>query len=146
MITGLRTSVAAVLLAGLAMNAVPLFSHSAFAQSDSALVGTYKPKVGNGGLAELVLTDANGVLQVHGYGSCSPTLCDWGTVPGVIYSANVSSTAGNSFTASFDFGFATEILTGTLNATGRLMTINEYIEFAPGDGRDNYHQSNVLVK
>jgi hypothetical protein len=141
MTIGLRTSAAALLFAGLAMNAAP-----ALAQSDSALLGTWKPKVGNGGLAQLVLTSANGVLQVHGYGSCSPSFCDWGTVPGVVYSANVSSAAGNTFTASFDFGFATEILTGTINGTGRLMTINEYTEFAPGDGRDNYHQSNVLVK
>jgi hypothetical protein len=142
MTLNLRTSGASlVLLAGLTAATVP-----AFAQSDAALVGTYLPKVSNGGLAKLVLSDKDGVLQVHGYGSCSPSFCDWGTVGGVIYSSSVSSANGNTFTASFNFGFATEILTGTLNTSGRLMTINEYTAFAPGDGRNNYHLSNVLVK
>jgi hypothetical protein len=142
MTLNLRTSGASlILLAGLTAAAVP-----AMAQSDASLVGTYLPKVSNGGLAKLVLSDKGGVLQVHGYGTCSPSFCDWGTVPGVVYSTSVSSTKGNSFTASFNFGFATEILTGTLNTSGRLMTINEYTAFAPGDGRDDFHQSNVLVQ
>jgi len=134
-----RTASAFILFATL--GALP-----ALAQSDSALLGTYTPKVSNGGLAKLVLTDSNGALQVHGYGTCSPSFCDWGTVSGVVYSSSVSSAAGNSFTAAFNFGFATEILTGTLNTSGRLMTINEYTAFAPGGTRDNYHQTNVLVK
>jgi hypothetical protein len=139
---GLHTASAALaLLAGLALDAAP-----ALAQSDTALLGTFTPKVSNGGLAKLVLTDASGVIQVHGYGTCSPTFCDWGTVPGVVYGANVSDPNGRTFTAAFNFGFSTEILTGTLNLNGKLMTINEYTEFAPGDGRDNYHQSNTLVR
>lgn len=129
------------LLAGMTLHFSP-----AYAQSDIALLGTWHPLVNDGGLAELILSDSNGVLQVHGFGSCSPTLCDWGTVSGFVYGTTVTDPNGRTFTATFDFGFATTLLTGTLNATGHKLAIGEYTVFTEGSGRDNYVQTNTFVK
>jgi hypothetical protein len=135
------TRAALALLAGMALQFSP-----AYAQSDIALLGTWHPKVNDGGLAELILSDSGGVLQAHGFGACSPTFCDWGTVSGLVYGSNVSDPNGRSFTATFDFGFATTLLTGTLNKTGRGMTIGEYTVFTDGSPRDNFVQTNTFVR
>ncbi len=67
-------------------------------------------------------------------------------MPRVVYGSTVSDPDGRTFTAAFNFGFSTEIMTGTLNLNGHLMTINQYAAFAPGDGRDHDHRSNTLVR
>lgn len=144
MIRILKASCAALLLtAGLAATT----AHAA-SPIDGALFGTWAPKTANGGLAELVLSDdGNGNLLAHGYGQCSPSWCDWGTVQAVVYSTSTTDQYGVVFTAVFNFGFATEVLTGKL--TGRNnngMTIDEYTDFVSTDTRYNYHLSNGLHK
>ena len=63
-------------------------------------------------IVKVVLTNANGTLNVHAYGACSPTPCDWGQVKGMAYAASVSGGNAVAFTANYAFGFKNTILHG----------------------------------
>ena len=110
------------------------------APSPNPLVGTWVAP-GNG-IIKLVLDDSGGTLVVHAFGSCSPTPCDWGKVRGRTYSDNVSSKIATAFTANYDFGFKTTILTGYMRRGA--LVVDSYNTFAPGDTRFDYRNQAIF--
>jgi hypothetical protein len=42
-------------------------------------------------IVRIMITDAGGAVEVHAWGACSPTPCDWGTVKAIPYAPNVSA-------------------------------------------------------
>ena len=42
----------------------------------------------------------------HGYGSCTPTPCDWGTTPLVLYSKSVTDSNDIAGIAQYNSGFS----------------------------------------
>jgi C1A family cysteine protease len=75
-------------------------------------------------------------LIIHGYGACTPTYCDWGTVS-VPFN-------GNPVTAVYTFSFKVDTLTMTLLPDGRLH-VNSKNVFTDGSNRD-YVEDDYFTK
>lgn len=88
------------------------------------------------GIAKMILTSRDGVLLVHAYGACAPSLCDWGEVEGAAFSSNVSSSEGMAFTATYDFGFMETSLAVYLK--GGILVLDSFNTFKDESGRANY--------
>lgn len=99
-------------------------------------------KATSNAVVELKIGISAGVPSVQAFGSCSPSACDMGTVRGITYGANISSTVGNVVLAPYSFGFKNEqlvisFIAGATPANDRLV-VGNYSEFTDGSGRSNY--------
>ena len=121
-------------LAAGAILAVPI---GASAQSASpGLMGDW---YGSGsGVVQLVFAPStvSNALTLHAYGACSPSPCDWGTVPVTIYAANVGAAQGGTGLATFVTNFSATTLIATL--VGTTLRVRTYTRFTDGSGRSNY--------
>jgi hypothetical protein len=106
------------------------------------LLGTWlnsDPATGN--VKQLVIAaDGAGGIVVDAFGACTPTLCEWGRAPAVVYGGNVSSTRGSRFQVNIDHGFARSVLLGRLGKSGAgpVLRLTGYTAFTDGSGRRNY--------
>src|SRR5947208_11973183 len=57
------------------------------------------------GLVRIDIAAAGQAVTVHAFGACVPSPCDWGSVHGLAYAADVSSTAAIAFSAHYKFKF-----------------------------------------
>jgi hypothetical protein len=98
-------------------------------------------------VADIVIGGNRSGIEVDGFGSCSPSNCQWGNVTGTVFGANVSSGSGGSFEASWDFGFSRTVLLGTLSARGRVpvLTVQEFTTFTDHSGRSNFAVTETFV-
>jgi len=117
---------------------------------NASALGTWKPAAPSGNLAKLVIGGTTANPTVHGYGSCSPTPCDWGTVKGLAYGTSISSTKGNYLLAPYTFSFKRDQLVisyyrNPLTGAERI-TVSSYNEFTDGSGRSNYAKVETLVR
>jgi hypothetical protein len=99
----------------------------------------------SGNVRAVILTRVGALLQVQAYGYCSPDPCNWGTVTGITFGPSVSAQTGGTFLAPYAFSFAKKLLDGTVNATGTLLTIRTWTEFADHSGRSNYETTESFV-
>src|SRR5207244_13001028 len=72
----------------------------------SALLGTWVNVKNTDffSVARIVITDVSGDFEVHPYGFCSPTLCDWGMHPAFRFSSSVVSSTAFGFNVVFGVG------------------------------------------
>jgi hypothetical protein len=89
------------------------------------LLGTWVNIKTTGGLVKVVITDVSGNFEVHPYGSCSPTLCDWGAHPALRFCSGISSSTAIGFQVTIGFTFATAYLQGHLIKTPTGQTLLE---------------------
>ncbi len=83
------------------------------AVSPANLVGTWTNiNYATRELVKVVIAATSTGITVHAFGACSPTPCDWGSVIGMAYAPNVSSTAAVAFTAQYRFSFSQVVLVG----------------------------------
>jgi len=112
--------------------------------------GKWVPVAPSGNLAKLRISGTPAAPVVHGYGSCSPTPCNWGRVRGITYGATISSAKGRTVLGSYNFSFKREQLVIVYHRsryTGReWLTVSEYSEFTDGSGRSNYSVTETLVR
>lgn len=116
---------------------------------NAAAFGNWVNPAATGSLAKLTIGGTSAAPVVHGYGQCSPTPCDWGTVRSTTYGTSISSTVGNNSLAAYAFGFKKTQLAITFHrsATGRqLLTVRSYNEFTDASGRSNYVKTETLVR
>jgi hypothetical protein len=83
-------------------------------------------------------------ITVHAWGACSPTPCDWGTVPGMVYASSVSSTPAMAFTAAYKFGFAQ--VTMVAHIEGNRLILENFTHFTDNSGRADYYFKNIMHK
>jgi hypothetical protein len=91
-----------------------------------------------------VLGNKGATLTVQGFGSCSPTPCDWGVVEGIAYGESVVATEAIAFSARYDFSFKETIVTGHLD-NGTLI-VETFDKFKDGSGRSNYYSRVYLCR
>jgi hypothetical protein len=83
--------------------------------------------------------------KFQGFGKCSPTSCNWGVVPLVLYSNSVSSLNDIAGTAKYQFSFLNTLVTlRIVNST--YIVANDYNQFTDGSGRHNYLEENMVFK
>ena len=102
-----------------------------FFQAPSFVPGIYvNVDATTGGLTRMVLgQNADGSYNVHPYGRCEPSDCDWG-------SANTSFSSATTAATSFAFSFKTSAV--TLSSSGDLLRAQVVNHFTDGSGRADY--------
>ena len=102
-----------------------------------SLVGTWvNVNAATRDIVKIVLANSGGSLNVHAFGACSPTPCDWGQVRGQAYAASVAGGAAVAFTANYAFGFKSTILSGHLS--GANLIVDDFNIFNDSSGRSPY--------
>lgn len=101
-----------------------------------------------GGLDSVSISNAGGNLTVSVKGECTPTPCDWGSVPATAYSNSAATDpAANTeaIIAVFNQGFSTKtvVLDGR---AGNTLRAHVYTHFTDGSGRNDYVLHSGLKK
>lgn len=112
----------------------------------SALLGTWvNINTTSRGLVRIVITDVSGDFEVHPYGSCSPTPCDWGMHPALRFSSSVGSSTAVGFNVVIITSFKTSYMQGHLikSSTGQtLLEVTTQSKFTQrGDLREDYEMT-----
>jgi len=111
----------------------------------AALVGTWNNiNHATRDLVKIVIAAAGTGITVHAFGACTPTPCDWHTVSGLAYAANVSSTVAVAFSAQYRFSFSEVILVGHLK--GEELLVESFTHFTDGSGRDDYYSTDTMTR
>ena len=100
-----------------------------------------------GGITTLNIGISGNSAQVHAWGKCHPTDCDWGTVSAFAFAPDVSSdlaSQAQALMAIFDAGFSETTL--FIKPQGNRLSVQSYTRFKDGSGRSNYASSNVFQK
>lgn len=117
--------------------------HIVKAVAPSKLIGTWiNCDHATRGLVRLVLAVSGNEITVHGFGACSPTPCDWGMAPGLVYGSNVTATTATAFSAAYNFGFKQTIIVGHL-LNGALM-VETFDHFTDQSGRADYYSIDIM--
>ncbi len=93
----------------------------------SALLGTWVNVKNTDffSVARIVITDVSGDFEVHPYGYCSPTLCDWGMHPAFRFSSSVVVRTAIGFNAVFPISLKNVYMQGHLIQTPTGQTLLE---------------------
>lgn len=99
-----------------------------------------------GGITRLDIAASGALVNVHAWGKCHPTDCDWGTVQAQPFAASASSDIASADTliAVFDLGFSETTL--VIKPAGNKLNVNSYDRFKDNSGRSNYMASYIFQK
>lgn len=89
------------------------------------------------GIVRLMINPAKTGINVHLYGACHPTPCDWGAVPGMTYAPDVTSKSAVAFTAHYRMDFKETFVTGNLNRG--TLTLELFTHFKDKSSRSDYY-------
>ena len=111
----------------------------------AAIVGTWNAcDSATRSIVRVVVAASGGGITVRVFGACTPTPCDWGTVRGLAYAENVSSSAAIAFTAQYKFNFKEAIVTGLVD-NGSLI-VETYNHFTDNSGRSDYYSRGYFCR
>jgi hypothetical protein len=95
-------------------------------------------------IVKVVIAAAGSSIKVDAFGACSPTPCNFGSVAGVAYAANVSSSPAIAFGAQYKFSFSQVILVGHLQ--GKNLILETFTHFTDGSGRSDFYSTDTMAK
>jgi hypothetical protein len=101
----------------------------------------------NGGITTISIGISGESANVHAWGKCHPTDCDWGTVPAIAFAPDVSSDLvgqAQALMAIFDAGFSETTL--FIDLQGNRLSVQSYTRFKDSSGRSNYASSDTFQK
>lgn len=123
--------------------------------ADSSLLGTWvNTDSGSLNVKQVVVAPLrNGSVSVDAFGACSPTLCEWGKVPAIVYGTDVSAKSGATFqtrqrflSGGVEWSRTTLLGSVILNDAGApTLTLRELTVFEDGSGRHNYEATDTFV-
>ena len=96
------------------------------------------------GLVRLIIAASGKDITLHGFGACSPSPCDWGVAPGLVYAENVTAIPAVAFTATYNFGFKQTAIVGHLRNGALLVEVFDH--FIDNSGRSDYYSQEILVQ
>ena len=108
------------------------------------LGGWVNEDVDTRGVTKLRVAEDGSDVEVQGWGSCSPTDCDWGTTEMNLLGSNISDNTYEFATAKWEHGFATTFMT-TRTQDGELK-VEKYTVFHDGSDRSHYHSEADMWK
>lgn len=100
-----------------------------------------------GGITKLSIAISGASANVHAWGKCHPTDCDWGSVNAFAFAPDVSSdpvSQAQALMATFVTSFSETTL--FINAQGSQLIVQSYTRFIDNSGRSNYGSSDVFKK
>jgi len=115
--------------------------------ASAALLGTWiNTNPSSNSVKQVVISPSRlGNVIVDAFGACSPSYCEWGRVPAIVYGTTVSSTTGATFQTNQRFldgnsEWSRTTLLGSLVRTrdGAQLKLRELTVFEDGSGRKNY--------
>ncbi len=113
--------------------------------SASPLLGTWNnTDHSTNDVVKIIIASSGAGISVEVFGACVPTPCVWGSVPGIAYAVNVSSSPAVGFSAQYKFSFAQVIVVGHLQ--GKFLEVECFTEFTDGSGRSNIRTTDQMVK
>ncbi|MGP0093473.1 MAG: caspase domain-containing protein [Xanthobacteraceae bacterium] len=102
------------------------------------------------GIVRLQIADSDGKMQVHAWGACTPSPCDWGAVPAVAYAPNVGTqlSVGTEYLlARFPTSFSQrDMIIGPTSKSGGPLQAVVLTRFTDGSRRSNYASTNLFKK
>jgi len=99
------------------------------------------------GITSLKIDVSGSSAQVHAWGSCHPTDCDWGAVQAKAFASDVSSdiaSGANTLIAVFNSGFSETTL--VIKPSGNKLRVDSYDRFLDSSSRSNYIASYTFQK
>ena len=123
--------------------------------ASSALNGTWlNTNSATRSIKQIVITPNRvGNVSVDAFGSCTPTLCEWGRVPATVYAANVSATVGATFQTNQKFlsgksEWSRTSLFGKVirTAKGLRLTVRQMTAIEDASGRHNYQTIETFAR
>ena len=123
--------------------------------ASAALNGTWvNTNTATRSIKQIVITPSRtGTVGVDAFGSCSPSLCEWGRVPATVYGASVSATTGMTFQTQQRFlsgrsEWSRTVLFGKVakTAKGLRLTVRKMTAFEDGSGRHNYQSVETFAR
>ncbi len=95
-------------------------------------------------IVKVVIAASGAGISVDVFGACSPTPCNWGSVSGMAYAANVGAIPAVAFSAQYKFSFALVTVVGDLQ--GSQLALETFTQFTDGSGRSNLYTTDQMVK
>jgi hypothetical protein len=133
--------------------ATPAHASPAPPKADTALLGTWVNTNAASNSVKQIVVAPNRVnsVNVDAFGACSPTLCEWGSVPAITYGSSVSSLTGTAFQTNQRFlsggieWSRTSLQGNVVNTSlGARLVVREMTVFEDGSGRKNYTRTEVF--
>jgi hypothetical protein len=101
-------------------------------------------------IVRIMITDTGGGIEVHVWGACSPTPCDWGTRQAIPYAPNVSEPLpadAQYLEADFPQSFAqVKVIIGPAAGPGGELRAISLTRFTDNSGRSNDVNTDMFKK
>ncbi len=100
-----------------------------------------------GGITKLSIAISGASANVHAWGKCHPTDCDWGGVNAFAFASDVSSdpvSQAQALMATFITTFSETTL--FISPQGSRLSVQSYTRFTDNSGRSNYASSGMFQK
>ncbi len=95
-------------------------------------------------LVRVMIEQKGNEIQVHAFGACTPTPCDWHAVPGMVYADAVCNVPAVAFTTLYKFDFAEITMIGHLYKEA--LFVETFTHFIDHSGRADYYFLDIMSK